>query len=334
MNIAITALEGVTLTDTIQIVTDGSTVGLYLCQTQTAVGDDTFMNPFSTTLTAQAIGSASALSPGTVTLPMMLPVAAQNEVVLTASGTGEVAYTYFGGGWSTLCVDTLASGAQTELYSYVVEETAAPHYIRNTSAQAAQQQYVSALFSGYQLGIIGLQEQDGQQVPGVSPITGTSDAPVADGRVFGDLSAGLPASLNVVYKTNKTTGPLAPNAAFCGSLSFAAYNTADGTLGTTTALLSDVELSDFDVGVNGTDFCVFSVTGDGAPLLAMYDTSGTMIGTATMPVGSWNNAGRWIASPTVIGTPGQQQSFTFAFVEMEELQPQAIYTGTFSNVST
>ncbi len=331
MDLKITPLNVTEITGDSRMLASTDGVGLYMASIVAAERTEAPFYDYETVLTSLPVGSAKALKPALVALPMPLPTQATFDITLTGDQNGTVAYTMFGGGWNELNVDTLDSGKLKPGYSYNVEEIINPVFIINSSTTPAKQQFVTALFSGYQLGIIGLQEQDGQQVPHVSGIVGTSEAPVSTGRVYGDLSNGLPVNVSVVYLTNKNVGPLAPSGAFCGSLFFASYDINENKLGTPVALLESVEFSDFDLAVSGDTFCILAVTGDGSPLLALFDNAGKISGSPDMPVGSWSNAGRWVASPTIVATPGDNAGFSFAFIEMEDNTPSGIYTGTLSS---
>jgi len=331
MDLEINALDGIEITGAVQLVSSGNQIGLYSGKTDEAVRTEAPFYDYETVLTSVPVGKSKALAPENITIPQPLPGAPLWRLALAGDGVGEIAYTVFGGGWDILSVDTLKDGKQNPGYAYEVEETSNPTFILNSSASPSKQQFVSALFSGYQLGIIGLQEQDGQQVPHVSGIVGTSEAPVSTGRVYGDLSSGLPANVNVVYLTNKNVGPLAPSGAFCGSLFFASYDVNKDKLSTPVALLEGVEFSNFDLAVSGDTFCILAVTGDGSPLLAVFDNAGRISDSPYVPVGSWSNAGNWVASPTIVATPGASVGFSFAFIEMEEKTPSGIYTGTLSS---
>jgi hypothetical protein len=279
-------------------------------------------------LTAYPVGPSAPIAPATINLPCLLLVPPALAVSLSADNTGDLAMSQFGGGWNTLEVAKIANGTLTTGYSYTVEETYGPRFVLSTAGGPPKQQVVSARLSGYQLGIIALQTQDGQQVPHVSGIVGTSQAPVTAGRVFGDLSTGLPATLSVVYLAGRNEGALAPNGSIPGPLSLAGYDVNADKLGTPTALLPDMTVSAFDIALAAGTLCLFAVTGTGAPLLALFDESGKALDAPASPAGSWSNARHWVTSPTVVPTQGTQWSFSFAFTEMVDGDPVAIYTGT------
>ena len=331
MDIEIKALDGIDVTGAVQFVSSGNQLGLYSGKTDEVVRTEAPFYEYETILTSVPFSKSKALAPENISIPQPLPGPPLWKLLLVDEGVGEIAYTVFGGGWDTLSLDTFKDGKLKTNYAYEVEETSKPDFVLNSSTSPAKQQFVSALFSGYQLGIIGLQEQDGQQVPHVSGIVGSSEAPVSTGRVFGDLSNGLPVSVNLVYLTNKNVGPLAVSGAFCGNLFLASYDINKNKLGSPIALLEGVEFSDFDIAVAGNNFCLFGITGDGAPLIGIYDQAGNALGAPNVPVGSWSNAGRWVTNPTIVATPGKTLGFSFAFVEMEDDKPLGIYTGTLSS---
>lgn len=335
MEIQIKKLEDVEVTGSLRMVSQSgnpASVGLYMAKTQEVARTEAPFYKFETTLTALPFNGADPLSPKEIAMPQPLPVSPGWDVVLTESGEGSVCYSFFGGGWNTLKVDTITGGQVTTGYSYEVEASDKPAFMLNTSTTAAKQNYVSAVLSSCQLGLIGLQDQKGQLVPGVSDLVGSSENPVSSGSVLGNLSAGLPQKVSLVFKRDKNIGPLSPGGLFCGSLFFNTYDTTTYKLGTEVPVLSDIAFSEFDVAAAGDYFCLFAVTGDGAPLLGLYDQTGKALGSPNMPAGSWNNAGHWVANPTIVATPpGKEIGFSFAFIEMEGDAPSCIYTGTLSS---
>lgn len=328
MDLTLAPLKDVDVTGDIKLAVQGDALGLYMAQTSVVEPKSAPFYDFQTTLTSIALDGSTALTPALLTIPQPLPGMPSFDLVFTSDGAGELTYCQFGGGWNILTVDGFKDEALSSLYDYQVEESNKPHFLINTSDSAAKQQFVSATFSGYQLGIIGLQEQDGQQVPHVSGIVGSSDSPVSGGRVFGDLSSGLPVTVSVIYKQDKDEGPLAPNGAFCGTLSFAPYDINADKLGTPVDLLSGTAVADYDLAVAAGTYGLLASTGDGSPMLALFDDKGALIGTPNLPLGSWNGADRWIVSPTIAPTPGGKGGFSFAFVEMSEAGPVGLYTGT------
>jgi len=328
MNLQITELTGVSPTGAIQMAVCGSALGLYVAETGESSPADYGSFEYQTMIKMEKVGNYTEPNPTSLEIPQSLMVPPDWNILLAADNEGYLTNSEFGGGWNTLEYSAISSGKIVPQYAYNVEDTQNPHFVTNTSSNAAKQQYSSAIFSGYQLGIIGLEDQEGEQTPHVSGLVGSADAPVSVGRVFGDLSGGLPASLSLAYLVRKTVGPLAPSGAFCGTLNFATFDTSKNTLGVPVALMSDIEFCDFDLAVSGDYFCVLAVTGDGAPLLAMYDQTGKAIGSPNMPVGSWSNAGRWVMNPTIVATPGTDAGFSFAFIEMEGDTALGVYTGT------
>lgn len=327
MDVKITAMDGVNVTGSIRLQAGDGTVGFYIAETTKAKRTEAPFYDFEMTLTSLSFPGDEAVLPEKVVVPIPLPVPPKWDVALTENGMGEVAYTVFGGGWNSLNVDQLDSGSVKPGYAYEVEEVNKPDFVQNTSKTAAKQQFVSAIFSGYQLGIIGLAGQETK----VSGIVGASDAPVASGRVWGDLSGGLPTSLSVIYKVDKTEGASTADGGSGGNVSFATFDAEKFILGTPVPLLEGLQISDMDVAVAGDHFCLFAITGDGAPLLGLYDQTGKALGTPNMPVGSWSNAGRWVTNPTIVATPGSSVGFSFAFIEMNGDVPSGIYTGTLSS---
>lgn len=208
-----------------------------------------------------------------------------------------------------------------------MEDSTALNFVSNTGAGPGKQAYVSTILSGYQLAVIDPEPQDGQSAPGVIGIIGTSRKPVSAGRVFGDLTRGLPRSLGVAYLKRRQVGPLAPNLLFTGSLQFATFDPTARKLGTATDLLPGTEISEFDLAVHESCLYVLAATGSGALVLAMYDAAGVPIGACNLPVGPWTKPGHWVAGPTIVATA---TGFAFAFVDMDGRTPVALYVGTLS----
>lgn len=329
----ITALEGVTVTGSIGVVLNAGQVGLYMSAMKAVSRTKAPFYNYEATLTALSFRGATPVTPSEIAIPLPLSIMPRWDAVFTDAGIGKVAYTVFGGGWNTLNVDAYKDSELKSGYTYDIKEIDRPYFLIQSAQSPAKQQYVSAIFSGYQLGIIDLQSQDGQQATKVLSIVGSSEAPVSAGRVWGDLSNDhLPASLNLVYKTNKNVGPLAPSGVFCGSLFFATFDVnaaPKDALGKSVPLLASVEFSDFDLAVGSSgEFCLFAVTGDGSPLLATFDSAGNASGSPYTPVGAWSNAGGWVSNPTIVATPSVVGGFSFAFIEMDGDTPFCIQTGT------
>jgi hypothetical protein len=326
MELEIAAVAGVELTsEVVRVVAVADDVGVYISSVEALMPTAAPYYGYQTRLTAVRVGTYAALDPGQILLPQPLAVTPEWDLVLSSSGNGTVATAQFGGGWNTLTVDTLSGGRPVPDYVYQVEDTNAPRFLQNTGSGASQQPYVSAILSGYQLGVIGLQTQDGQQVPGVTGIVGTSSEPVSMGRVFGDLTNGLPSSLSAAYINRKSVGPLAPSGAFCGGLFLATFDVQRHKLDTPVALLPGIDLAAFDLAVLEDYLCVLATTGSGAPVLAMFDTTGKPLGTSNMPVGTWSNGDHWVASPSIVPT---KTGFAFAFVDMDGQAPATLYFGT------
>lgn len=332
MDLTIQELKDVPVTGLVRVLTCADQVGLYMDNLVESDPEKEPFTPFSFSLTALPFGDDKAVSPGTLSLPLNLPVSPTWDIALSKSDEGELIYTPYDGGWFALNVDSISADGVETAWEYAVEDTTDPHFVLQSRDAAVKQPYISAILSGYQFGIIGLQEQDGQQVPHVSGIVGTSTDQVSVGRAFGDLSNGLPKDLTVVYLQHKNVGPLAPSGAFCGPVTLAAYDVNANKLSNQVDLVESVELSDFDIAVADQYMCMLGVTGDGAPLIGLYDQTGKALGTPNLPAGSWSNAGRWVTSPTIVATPQKSGSsglgFSFAFIEMENDQPVAVHTGT------
>jgi hypothetical protein len=329
MELEIAAVAGVNLTsEVVRVVAIADEVGVYISSVEPVTPTAAPYYGYHTRLTAVKVGTYATLDPNQILLPQPLPATAEWDLVLTSSGNGTVATAQFGGGWNTLIVDGLSSGKRVPGYVYQVEDTNDPRFLQNTGSGASQQAYVSAILSGFQLGVIGLQTQDGQQVPGVTGIVGSSSEPVSTGRIFGDLTNGLPGSLGVSYINRKSVGPLAPSGAFCGGLFFATFDVQGNKLSTPVPLLPGIDFATFDLAVLEDYLCLLATTGSGAPLLAMFDTTGKPLGTSNMPVGTWSNGDHWVASPSIVAT---QRGFAFTFVDMDGQTPATLYFGTLTS---
>lgn len=327
MDLQLTPVDGVTLPrPSIRILAVGPDLGVYWAATQATPGAAPGAR-FQTVLTAVKVGSSNPLTPPQIVVPQLLPNLPSWDLSL-ATGGGTLAITRFGGGWNALRVDTLANGQLVPGYVYSVEDSTALNFVRNTGAGASQQEYVSAILSGYQLAVIGLQAQDDRPVPAVTGIVGSSTAPVAAGRVFGDLTQGLPASLGVAYLQRTQVGPLAPNGLFTGGLRLASFATKTASLGPATELLPGIAVSQFDLAVLDSYLCVLATTGGGAPVLALFDATGKPQGTSNLPAGPWTNPGHWVASPSIVSTA---TGFAFAFVDMDGPTPAKLYVGTLTS---
>ncbi|MCC9624050.1 hypothetical protein LPB41_20415 [Thalassospira sp. MA62] len=330
-NIAAVAVPKSQITGSVCLTAQGKASGLYMSARGPVTGAQSGVYPFATTLTSIALGGQSTLAPPNVALPQMLPTATSWDIDLS-QGSGAVVYTASGGAFNSMSVAKLASdGKLTPDFSYKVEDANGPSFVRTTVTSPAKQTYVAAILSGYNLAIIGLQAQDGQQVPGVSGLVGTSAAPVSVGRVCGDLSAGLPQTVSLFYKTDERVGPLTAGLDFRGKLSFATFDTKSNQLSTPVPLLGGAEIADFDLAVSGDCFCILASLANGMPLLATFDKTGKLRDSPDVLVGSWNNVGHWIASPTVIADPAATApAFRFAFVEHGADQPVAVHAGQYA----
>ncbi len=331
MNIEISKLKDLTPGEAVRIVTAADPTGegawgLYQAAgAGPGSGDD--LLSFYTAITALSSSGLAALTPAGLSLPVMLPVDPLWDIQLSGSGKGYLASAIAGGAFSFLRVNSFEGETLSSYFSYEIEAVDYPSFVIHSGEGVAKQPYIAAIFSDNQLGIIGLQAQDGMNVPGVSSLVGSSDKPVSAGRVWGDLSAGLPAKINLVYKINRSTGPLAPGGQFCGQLFMASYDTTQDQLGQPVALLEGLDVAQFDIAVSAGIVTLFATTGDGSPLLAQFDETGKPAGTPTQPPGSWSNAGRWAGEPSIIGLPGVPGAFGFAFFEFDGPAPASIQTG-------
>jgi hypothetical protein len=274
-----------------------------------------------------------------VTVPLLLPQTPAWDLAAVADGGYELALSIFGGGWSRLVVNSVNAGKLTRAYGYTVEDSTFPRFVRPTGSKV-REQYVAAILSGKKLAIVAPQPPEGDGTVPVKTHTLVEEA--AMGVVFGDLSNGLPSSFNLLYQENRTTGPLNRDGTFAGKLWFAPFDFTARKLGTPVRLLADpdpkldLDVADFDVAVNAGIYCVLAITGDGAPLLAAFnssgkpafDSSGKPVGQPFLPVGAWNNPDHWITSPTIVAKP--PDAFTFAFVDTVNATPDAIYCGTYT----
>jgi len=329
-NISTVTLPGNQITGAVRLTSQATATAIYMASSGPNKATKSADQPFVTTLASIALDGQKALAPQSVPIFQMLPGATTWDIDLT-NGKGGVTYTSSNGGFNTVFVATVGSdGKLTPDFSYEVEDGNTPTFVRNTSTNPAKQTYISAILSGYNLAIIGLQEQDGMQVPGVSGLVGTSDAPVSAGRVCGDLSAGLPQTVSLFYKTDERVGPLTPGMAFRGRLSFATFDTKSNKLATPVPLLDGTEIADFDLAVSGDCYCLLVSLSNGMPLLATFDATGKLTGGPDLLAGSWNNVGHWIGSPTVIPDPTvKAPAFRFAFIEHNDQSPINIHTGQY-----
>ncbi|TNE61160.1 MAG: hypothetical protein EP335_17050 [Alphaproteobacteria bacterium] len=327
MNIQISKLQDIEATGDIQLVANGGDLGLYVAGFGRPDMASDPASGFAATLSLHAPAAPTTSLPQSLAIPTLLTVPPLWNLVASGSAPLQVAASQFGGGWNILSVSEFKDSKLAPLYSYKVEDTRRPHFMLNSSSKAASQQFVSAIFSGYQFGLIGLQTQDGQQVPHVSGIVGTSAAPVSAGRIIGDLSSGLPATVSLVYQ-GAGSGETAPSGGPAGPLSLANYDINNNKLGTPVPLLGGFDIGAFDLAVAGGNLCLFAVTSAGVPIIATYDMTGKLIDGPVTPVGSWLNGGHWAASPTIVPTPGSSGSFSLAFVEMQAQDRVAIQFGT------
>jgi hypothetical protein len=329
-NIGTVTLPGNQITGAVRLSSQATATGLYIASSGPNKAAQSAGHPFVTTLTSIALDGQKALAPQSVPIYQMLPSATTWDIDL-GNGKGGVTYTSSNGGFNTVFVATLGSdGTLTPDFSYEVEDGNMPTFVRNTSTNPAKQTYISAILSAYNLAIIGLQEQDGKKVPGVSGLVGTSDAPVSVGRVCGDFSQGLPKTLTLFYKTDERVGPLTPGMAFRGRLSFATFDTESNKLATPVPLLDGTEIADFDLAVKDDCFCLLASLGNGMPLLATFDATGKLTSGPDQLAGPWNSVGHWIGSPTLIPDPtAQTPAFRFAFIEYSDQSPIQIHTGQY-----
>lgn len=329
-NISTVTLPGNQITGAVRLSSQATATGLYMASSGPNKAAKSAGDRFVTTLASIALEDQKALGPQSVPISQRLPSATTWDIDLSNSN-GVVAYTTSNGGFNNVFVAAVGSdGKLTPDFSYEMEDANSPTLVRNTSTSPAKQTYISAILSGYNLAILGLQEQDGKQVPGVSGLVGTSDAPVSAGRVCGDLSAGLPQTVNLFYKTDERVGPLTPGMAFRGRLSFATFDTKSNKLATPVPLLDGTEIADFDLAVSGDCYCLVVSLSNGMPLLATFDTTGKLTGGPDLLAGSWNNVGHWIGSPTVIPDPTvKTPAFRFAFIEYNGQSPINIHTGQY-----
>lgn len=328
MDLTLTQVPELTATS-LRLAVSGSGVGLYTAElVPNATG------AFDWTLRSRALPGATAISPASLSLPQSLPSSPSWDLQFSGDAAGALGLTPFGGAWSTLEVSTFggsAGGSPSPAWAYVVEQTERCRFLRNSAAGVPARTVLSAIFSGGQLGIIGLQGQDGTLVPGVSGIVGSADAPVQDGVVWGDLSQGLPDDLGVIWLECARAGAASPSGTLPGTLRLASFDNGTGTLGTPVTLFEGVQVSELDAAVIDTAVCVVASTGSGALLVGLVGSDGTSLGTAHLPVGPWSNVGCWITSPSVVPTPGKQPGFTLAFAVMEDLEPVAVYVGTLAS---
>lgn len=307
----------------LRLAVSGSAVGLYTGElVPNSAGS------FDFTLQARALQGPSAVAPARLVLPQLLSVPPSWDLQFSAEAAGTVGLTPFGGAWSTLAVDTFSGELTSPSWRYVVEQTERCRFLKNSAAGTPARTLLSAVFSGCRLGIIGLESQEGQLVPGVSVIVGSPEEPVQDGVVFGDLSKGLPDELGVIWLESVRAGAVSPDGTLPGVLRLAPYDHASDTLGTPVSLFEGVQISELDAAVLDTAACVVASTGSGALLVGLVGTDGSSLGTANLPVGPWSNVGCWITSPSVVPTPGKTPGFTLAFAVMEDLEPVAVYVGT------
>ena len=329
-NISTVTLPDNQITGAIRLMSSAKATQLYMASSGPNKVTQSPSEGFLTTLAAIPLDDQEAVVPQSVPISQMLPSATTWDIDLS-NGAGVVTYTSSNGAFNNVFVAAVGSdGTLTPDFSYEFEDGNSPTFVRNTSTNPAKQTYISAILSGYNLAIIGLQEQDGKQVPGVSGLVGTSEAPVSVGRVCGDISQGLPQTMSLFYKTDERVGPLTPGMAFRGRLSCATFDTTNNKLGTPVPLLDGTEIADFDLAVSGDCYCLLASLSNGMPLLATFDATGKLTSGPDFLVGSWNNVGHWVESPTVVADPtANSPSFRFAFIEYHDQSPINIHTGQY-----
>jgi hypothetical protein len=319
------------VTGSIRLSATASATSLFMARTGPANHTTSPFFEYEMVLTAYSLDGAPSRPISPVTVPLLSPQMPAWDLAAVADGQYELAISIFGGGWSELVVNGVNGGKLTPAYAYTVEDSTFPRFVRPTGS-IVDAQYVAAILSGEELAIIAPQPPEPDGTVTVKILTLVKKA--ALGVVFGDLSNRLPSSFDLLYQVNRTTGPLNRDGTFAGTLWFAPFDSSGkGTLGTPVALLADMAFAGFDVAVNAGTYCVLAVTGDGAPLLAAFDSVGKPVGEPFLPVGAWNNTDHSITSPTIVAAPTQPHAFTFAFVDTVNATPDAIYWGTYTAIA-
>ncbi len=326
MELNISQLTNFTPTGRVAACCYGNAVGLYSEQTVQSGSAETPY--YLAKITAIAGEGLVQPEPKSFAAPLLLSVSPGWDIVFSAEGGGQFVYTDFGGAWNSLHIAALTGDSPTDLYSYEVEATNQPRFAINTGLGTPSQNYVSAIFSNCRLGLIGLQDSGGMLVPAVSDFVGSPEQPVSAGRIWGDFTAGVPATVSLAYLADATDGPFSVDGTYPGSLYFATQNTNSSSPSSLVALLDSEQFSCMDVAVAGDQFCLFAVTNTGAPLFATFDQSGNLQGTPQSPEGDWTGDGHWVTNPTIVATPGVDGGYSFAFTEMDGQSPIAIYKGT------
>ena len=319
------------VTGSIRLSATASATSLFMARTGPTTRTTSPFFHYATVLTAYSLDGTPSTSVAPVTVPLLLPQMPAWDVAEGADGQYELAMSIFGGGWNELVVNGVNGGKVTPSYAYTVEDSTFPRFVRSTGS-SVDAQYVAAILSGGELAIIAPQPPEPDGTVTVKILTLVKKA--ALGVVFGDLSHGLPKSFNLLYQVNRTTGPNNRDGTFAGALWLATFDFSTDRLGTPVALLADMAFAGFDVAVNAGTYCVLAVTGDGAPLLAAFDSSGNPVGQPFLPVGAWNNTDHSITSPTIVAAPTPAHAFTFAFVDTVNATPDAIYWGTYTAIAS
>ena len=324
MDSTMTALKGVSVTGAIRLASSRTGPALYMASTGPQTPNAAPYYEFATTLAPVPFeGSASSMP--TIVVPQPLSPPPAFDICFLADGTLDVAYQVFGGAWNELQVNSAGGGALKPLYGYAANDCGRPRFVRDTSSTGATTVAVTTTldYQNVALLIPGTTETDGT----VNVIT-TNLVSAAACVAFADLSGSTTANLSLVYKTDRKAAPLSPGNLFLGKLALAGFDLGRKTLGTPVPLVPDVELAEFDVAYQDGLYCLIATTGDGLPLLAVFDAAGKPVGDAYLPFGAWNNPRGWVTSPTIVADPAAFTNgalkFDFAFVEMDGDTPTGV----------
>jgi hypothetical protein len=330
-NISTSLTVTTTVTGPIRLLAGKSGAGLYLGKTVGAQRSKPPFYRFETVLTPFAVddGANALAQAGTITIPQPLPPAPAWDVWLAGDGSATLAAQSFGGAWNRLIVGPVKDGEVAPAYVFTGGDCGAPRFVRSTAPDSPGNPIVSAILGRQKLGLFLPQPADdkGQIAVNFLPLTEASY-----GVVFGDLASGLPAGVSLVYKTDRRTGPLSPGGLFTGQLALAGYDLSKKTLATPQPILAGLEIAEFDAAIQEGVYCLAASTGDGALLLAAFDSGGKPLGRPYLPAGPWNGVNRWIANPCIVADPqggyGNTLGFRIAFILFDGNVPTGVYTDT------
>lgn len=328
MAMSATILKDTPVTGNIRLVAGPKGTGLMMARTARATRKGAPPYEAVTTLTPIAFGKDSPSLPS-VTIPQALPPPPAFDLGLAADGTLGLVYQMFGGASNRLRVAAAPDGKLKPLFDGLpLVDCALPRFVRDTSGKGAATPLVTTTFDDQQVALIvpGKPDEKGRVAVAAIPLV-----KAAAGVAFGDLTAGMPTALRVIYKTDRRVGPLAPGNLFVGHLALATFDASAKRLGTPVPLLGESAVAEFDIAYQGGLYVLLATTGDGKPILAGFDAKGTLLGDADLPFGSWSGADRWVTSLTIVADPQAYTTgalkFVYAFIEMDGDKAAGVVVG-------